>query len=202
MTQVASTTTTKTTATTPTTTTTTQIVSPSCPACANSYDDRVPCNHEELLICPAIAGDRHMYDSSITSLVNSALTRAEGDLSIFNNDMLSRIDFPSLSYVGGYISTSQNAVLTRVDLASLSYIGTYLVMQINPVLALASLPRLSHVQRDIVICLNGPSFVLPNPASGTAALPGLTSVQLKGQSRCYLQNGTGNCDAPNQVACP
>jgi hypothetical protein len=104
------------------------------------------------------------------------LTRAEGTLEIFDNNMLTRVDFADLTYVGGFLQ-----------------------MRDNPALTFASLPRLSQVQAQIWFCHNAPSFVIPNPASGTAAPPGLTSVSHKGQASCRLQQGSGACAT---VTCP
>jgi hypothetical protein len=133
----------------------------------------------EVLICPVITGDRGIYVSTATSLVNPALTRAEGKLDISYNTMLARIDFASLSFVGG--------LLGIID---------------NPALTLASLPRLSQVQGRIFICQNAHSFVIPNPMDGTAAAPGLTSVEYKDSTTdmCLLSQGPGACGPP--VTCP
>ncbi len=124
----------------------------------------------DALSCSVVVGDRAIRFSTATSLTNAVMTRAEVSLWISDNDMLTRIDFASLTYVGGYLEIAA-----------------------NPTLTLVSLPRLSQVQREIRFCLNAPSFVIPNVASGTAAPPGLTSVQYKGQAECYLQQGSGAC---------
>jgi hypothetical protein len=127
-------------------------------------------------ICSVIVGNRYIFSSSATSLVNPALTRAVGFLNINSNSLLTRVDFASLSYVGGYLYIYE-----------------------NPALTFASLPRLSRVQSRIYFCLNAPSFRIPNVASGTAAPPGLTSVMYTGQAECYLQQGSGACAT---VTCP
>ncbi len=146
----------------------------------------------DALICPVIVGDRRIQSSLATSLFNPVLTRAEGYLYIRSNNVLARVDFASLSYVGS-LHIQTNNVLTRVEFASLTYIGDYLDITDNNALTFASLPRLSQVQREIGFCLNAPLFVIPNPASGTAAPPGLTSVQLKGQVACRLQPSSLGC---------
>jgi hypothetical protein len=130
----------------------------------------------DALICPVIVGNRIIQASTATNLANPVLTRAEGYLRIRNNNRLTRIDF-----------------------ASLSYIGNYLIIQGNPTLTFATLPRLSQVQNEIFFCENAPSFIIPNAASGTAAPPGLTSVQLKGQFLCQLRDGSAICIT---VTCP
>ena len=131
----------------------------------------------DTLICSIIVGDRFISMSSATSLVNPVLTRAEGLLDIQSNNVLTRIDFASMSYVREYL-----------------YVGS------NPALTFASMPRLSQVQGHIRICKNAPSFVIPNVASGTAAPPGLMSVQFKGQASCIISNGsTSPCPS---VTCP
>jgi hypothetical protein len=132
----------------------------------------------DTLSCSVIVGGRVIAGSSATSLVNPVLTRAEGFLDIFGNNMLTRIDFPYMSSVRDYLNIRSNSALT-----------------------LASLPRLSQVPYSINICANAPSFVIPNPASGTAAPPGLTSVVYKGSttSFCYFQNGSTACA---QSTCP
>jgi hypothetical protein len=130
----------------------------------------------DALNCSVVVGDRYIYQSSATSLVNPMLTRA-----------------------GGYLDIQQNNMLTRVDFASLSFVGGYLLIRFNAALMFASLPRLSQVQDQIYFCQNAPSFVIPNPASGTAAPPGLTSVSSKGQAVCNLQQGSAACAT---VICP
>ncbi len=122
-------------------------------------------------------GSLYIISTTATSLVNPVLTRAEGYLWISDNDMLTRVDFASLSYVGGELRILYNSALT-----------------------FASLPRLSQVQREIIFCRNAPTFVIPNPDSGTAAPPGLTSVQHKGTANCFLQNGSASCITA--VTCP
>jgi hypothetical protein len=131
----------------------------------------------DAMSCSVILENRYISGSSATSLVNPVLTRAEGFLSINNNNMLTRIDFATLSYVGG------NLQIYNI-----------------PTLTFASLSRLSQVLGQITICQNAPSFIIPNPASGTAAPPGLTSVLYKGNaSSCYFQQGSGGCAL---VTCP
>jgi hypothetical protein len=130
----------------------------------------------DMLSCMVVVGDRGIFQSSATNLTNPVLTRAEGYLDINTNNMLTRIDFASLSYVGGFLQIAGNSALT-----------------------FASLPRLSQVQQQIYICQNAPSFVIPNFASGTAAPPGLTSVRFKGQFMCFLQQVSETC---NLVNCP
>jgi hypothetical protein len=124
----------------------------------------------DALSCSIIVGDRVIRASTATNLTNPVLTRAEGYLVVYTNNMLTRVDFASLSYVGG-----------ALDINS------------NPTLTFGSLPRLSQVRGTFGICQNAPSFVIPNPASGTAAPPGLTSVTRKGQPNCYFQNGSATC---------
>ncbi len=161
------------------------------PACWTMYMDA--------LICPVIVGDRAIRESSATNLTNPVLTRAEGYLNMESNVMLIRVEFASLTFVGGPLEIQRNNMLTRVDFTSLTYVGGYLYVAGSPALTFASLPRLSRVQSWIAFCQNAPSFVIPNPASGTAAPPGLTSVTYKGQLACSLQNGSGVCAA---VTCP
>jgi hypothetical protein len=147
----------------------------------------------EILSCSVIAGDRDIQSSSATSLTNSALKRAEGNIYIYNNNMLTNVDFSSLSSVSGYLYIQVNEILTCIHLASLSYVSGLLAIAANPALTFASLPRLSHVQLQILFCQNAPSFIIPNQASGTAALPGLTSEYYKGQDLCYLKQGSDSC---------
>jgi hypothetical protein len=151
------------------------------------------------LTCSVIVDDRDIYYSPATSLITPILTRAEARLDISYNDFLTRVDFASLGFVGSHLRVNGNAMLTRVDFASLSYVGGYLTIFQNSALTFASLPRLSQVQDVIYFCSNAPTFVIPNPDSGTAA-PGLTSVQHKGTSSCFFQNGSETCD--NLVTCP
>jgi hypothetical protein len=130
----------------------------------------------DVLHCSRILGDRFIYQSSAVSLVNPVLTRAEG-----------------------YLRIQENSIFTRVEFTSLTYVGGDLTIYYNPALTFASLPRLSQVQREITFCQNAPSFFIPNAASGTA-VPGLTSVMHKGQAFCNLQNGSGACNVA--ATCP
>ncbi len=155
----------------------------------------------DALICPVIVGNRRITESSsATSLTNPVLTRAEGYFNIQRNGMLTSINFASLTHVGGFLQITGNSMLTRFDFASLSYIGSYLYIANNPALTFANLPSLSQVQANILFCRSAPSFIIPNPVSGTVAPPGLTSVLWKGQLRCRLQNGTGACNGAD--TCP
>jgi hypothetical protein len=121
----------------------------------------------DVLHCSRISGGREISSSTAISLVNPVQTRADGFLYIRSNNILNRIDFASLSFVGDALDITK-----------------------NPALTLVSLPRLSQVQGVIYLCQNAPSFVLPNVASGTAAPPGLTSVSSKGFANCCLQQGS------------
>jgi hypothetical protein len=130
----------------------------------------------DALSCSIIVGNRIIRESFAAFLVNPVLTRAEGVLNIQQNNMLIRVDFASLTYVGGYLYIRDNSALT-----------------------FATLPRLSQVQGQIYFCQNAPSFRIPNAASGTAAPPGLTSVGFKGTVNCFFQQGSGGCSL---VTCP
>jgi hypothetical protein len=132
----------------------------------------------DALICPVIIGHRTIIRSSAISLDNHVLTRAEGFLDINNNNILTRINFSSLSYVGGFLQVA-----------------------VNPALTFASLPFLSQVQSNINFCQNNSVFRIPNPDSGTAAAPGLTSVLAKGTHNCFYQNGSETCTNAF-VTCP
>jgi hypothetical protein len=176
---------------------------PPCPSCTNSTCRTA---FTDALICPVIAGDRIIQGSIATSLVNPALTRAEGYLRIQTNSMLARLDLPSLTYIADYLSIFNN-ILTRIDFASLSFIGdsfriqgnsqltfyglpslTYIGDSFgtynNPSLTVAFLPLLSQVQNKIEVCQNHASFMVPH---------GLTSVQLKDQIQCQIQQGSDAC---------
>jgi hypothetical protein len=148
----------------------------SCQSCA--LNTAACSGFTDALSCSVILGDRFIIESSVTSLTNPALTRAVGWLDIQGNNDLTRIDFASLSYVGGYLNIANLRALT-----------------------LASLPLLSQVQSYINFCQNNNAFLIPSPASGTAAWPGLTSVIYKGQPNCFLQHGSNSCGF-SRVTCP
>jgi hypothetical protein len=131
----------------------------------------------DALSCSLIVGDRYITGSSATSLINPVLTRSVGSLNIYINSVLTRVEFASLSYFGGFLSINDNHALTLV-----------------------SLPRLSQVQREIHFCQNGPTFLIPSPAFGTAAPPGLTSMEFTATRNCYFQQGSGAC-SPYDI-CP
>ncbi len=147
----------------------------------------------DLSICPVILGDRTINQASATSLVNPALTRAKGQLYIWFNPMLNRINFPSLSYVGGNgakgLEIGRNFALTHVDLPSLTYVGGHsLRIWQNSLLTFVSLASLSQVQGSFWFCANQNDFVAPQ----------LTSVTRKDQVECIPNNGP-SCTS---VACP
>jgi hypothetical protein len=151
-----------------------------CGTCISCIDVTCQAIFMDVLLCPVIIGNRFISQSSATSLVNPVLTRAAGFLNINSNTMLTRVDFEALTFIGGFLA-----------------------MQTNRFLTFAFLPRLSQVEERILFCENAHSFVIPNAASGTAAPPGLTSVQHKGQTccpNCRLQQGSGVCGA--FVICP
>jgi hypothetical protein len=153
-----------------------------------------------------------LYASSVTSLVNSVLTRVEKyvyfqynsftrvdlaslsyvgeDISVLSNE-LPRVDFASLSYVGGFFFVSGNFLLTRVEFASLTYIGGYLRIDRNPALTFASFSSLSQVQDILYFCQNNADFLYPQ---------GITSVTVSDD--CILQNGSESCSGAPFVLCP
>jgi hypothetical protein len=145
----------------------------------------------DVLNCPVIEGDRSIFGSSATSLVNPALTRAEGYLSIQANNALTRVNFPSLTHIGGGLQILDNGVLTHVDFASLSSVGGSLQILFNNALTFASFPLRTEVQSNIAFCQNNAAFLYPR---------GLTSTQYKEQEYCVLQNGAGPCGT--FVECP
>jgi hypothetical protein len=174
-----------------------------------------------------IVGHRTVASSSPSSIVNPILTRAEGGFLIRASHFLLRLEFDALTYVGGDfeferlhqlprlrlpvlsfvidgLAVFDNPVLSSVQFPSLTFLGTRLAFQFNDALTYVSVPMLSQVLHGIYFCSNAPSFVIPNPAMGTAASPGLNSQaeDVKGQRACILQAGNGTCDIDPLDICP
>jgi hypothetical protein len=132
-------------------------------------------------------------DYELRGITADVLARVGGDLSIRSNDELTSLNFPALTYVGINFYVQYNGRLSNIRFSALRTIVSNFDLRYNFVLTLASVPNLSAVGSYILICSNSNSFIIPNPAVGTSASPGITSMTLKGQVVCYNRNGSNGC---------
>ncbi len=161
------------------------------PSCYSGYSD--------LLSCTLVPGTRYLVSSTLVNLRNPLLTRIQTNFQAYDNSKLALVDFPVLTRIGT-LTIHDNPLLTYVSCASLATVQGSLRLRYSSSLTYATFPKLSLVSSTVDFCQNSGSFIVPNPTSGTALSPGLTSGTYKGQSQCFYGNGSASCTS--YVTCP
>jgi hypothetical protein len=126
-------------------------------------------------------------------------TRVNTDRQIASSTTATTVTASLLTYMGGHLLIQSNTALATIILPSLSAVVRDLRIQTNAALTFAHLPKLTFIGGWVRICSNNAAFLIPsNPPNAPAGGLVVTGGS-KGQSNCYLQQGSSTCSF---VICP